>query len=49
MTWKKWRSYKTLTRKEIRYVNPKKGTYRILVPEQHGHQSTLSSEVTLKR
>ena len=48
-TWKTWRSYKTKTKKEIRTVNPKKGTYRIFVPEQRGYQSVYSRQVKLKR
>ena len=49
VTWTNWRSYKTTTKKEVRYVNPKKGTYRIFVPEQRGYQSETSAEVVLKR
>jgi hypothetical protein len=48
-TWTNWRSYRTSTKKEIRYVNPKKGLYRIFVPEQRGYKSVTSVTVTLKR
>ena len=48
-TWTNWRSYKTTTKKEVRSVNPKKGTYRIFVPEQRGYQSETSAVVVLKR
>jgi len=47
LTWTNWRSYKTTTKKEVRYVNPKKGMYRIFVPEQHYHQSATSEGVVI--
>ena len=48
-TWNKWRTFKTTTKKEVKTVNPKKGTYRIVVGEQRGYRSATSSSITLNR
>ncbi len=49
VTWTNWRSFKTANKKKVRYVNPKKGTYRVFMPVQNGYQSTTSGPVTLKK
>lgn len=49
VTWSKWRTLRTTTKREVRSVNPPKGTYRVVVPEQRGYRAAVSVLVTLKR
>lgn len=48
-SWKTWKWFKSAGKKELRTVNPKKGTYRVLVPEQRGYQATVSASVSLRK
>jgi hypothetical protein len=49
LTWSRWKVVNTQGKKETRKVNPKKGTYRVIVFAKYGHQGAESSPVTLTR
>ncbi|MGB7963541.1 MAG: hypothetical protein WCF12_11375 [Propionicimonas sp.] len=49
-TWKTLKkTYKTKGNAETRTINLKKGTYRVWVKAQHGHQGVKSAKVRIKR
>ena len=47
--WVPKKTYRTHGSKEMRTINLKKGTYRVVVLAKHGYQNTPSQPVTLRK
>ena len=47
--WAAKKTYRTHGSKEVRTINLKKGTYRVVVLAKHGHQRTTSRPATSLR
>lgn len=48
-TWEAGKTYRSLSKRETRKVNLKKGTYRVIVLPKYEHQSATSAEVWLRK